>query len=88
MNFSQFELAKNFFVEINKKARLLTVTNTIRERDRDKEVEKDYRRKVPMKNMKLAPFLLDLIYKVKDFEISMQAVAFFLVIYSSKENSS
>ena len=64
MNSSQFELAKNLFVEINKKARLLNVSNTIRERERDREVEKEYKRKVPIKNLKLSSFLLDFIYKI------------------------
>jgi hypothetical protein len=40
----EFELAKNIFGELNKKARLFSVTNVIK----DKEVTKEFKRKVSL----------------------------------------
>jgi hypothetical protein len=45
----EFTLARNLFVEINKKAKLLTVASVIRE----KEMEKEYTRRSEMKSLKL-----------------------------------
>lgn len=36
MKGSQFELAKNFFIEINKKLKYISVSNTIRDKDLEK----------------------------------------------------
>lgn len=51
---SQFELAKNFFVEINKKLKYISVVNTFKER----EMEKEYRRKIEMKSLKLIDIII------------------------------
>lgn len=45
----QFELAKNLFTEINKKQKIFSVSNTYR----DREVFKEIKRKVSIKEVKL-----------------------------------
>lgn len=80
---AQFELAKNLFIEVNKKLKFLTVNNTIR----DKDLEKEYKRKVEMNKLRLIEELLDMVYLVEAEAISAQVLHFFIELYSSKDNS-
>ena len=79
----QFELAKNFFVEINKKLKYLSVSNTIR----DKDLEKEYRRKVEMKQLRLIDSIIEMIYYIELEAINNQVLSFFVEIYNSKDNT-
>jgi hypothetical protein len=83
MKTHEFELAKNIFGEINKKARLFSVSNVIRE----KEVVKEYKRKVSLHEVKLMDVLIQIIYFVEDEEIRDNSLTFFMEIYNSKDNS-
>lgn len=80
---SQFELAKNFFVEINKKLKYISVVNTFKER----EMEKEYRRKIEMKSLKLIDIIIEMVYHIKSETINSQVLNFFIELYTSKENS-
>ena len=54
----QFELAKNLFVEINKKSKIFSVSNTMK----DREITKEYKLKVSMKEVKLIDVLMNIIF--------------------------
>lgn len=83
MKGTQLELAKNLFIEANKKLKYITVSNTIR----DKDLEKEYRRKVEMNKLKLSEELIQMIYLVEAEAINNQVLNFFVELYNSKDNT-
>jgi len=72
----ELELLKSIFIEINKRKKLITVSTITR----DKEIEKEYKRKVPIKDLTFNQTLFECVYDNND-AVAEKSLEFFKTLY-------